>query len=497
MTAAHLVSLSIEAAVLATLVALACRWGPRIRAGHRAMLWWLVSAKLLVGLLPLPSLQVEALSPERAVERSVVGAAADSLLATPILSPSSPGPSTAWVAWGWIAIATLLVASAAPGWRRARSWRASGRSIDDASVRLSIAAAARVVGLRREPLVLAVSGLSTPLVTGLLRPCVLVPADVLRLPAAELEMTLAHEMAHVARGDLWWGLVPSLARRVFFFHPAAWLAEREYAIAREAACDEAVLRPGADAFAYGRLLLRFAARAHASTTIPMSPHSMLRRRIEMIETVVRRVPGRTGWVLVAVAALALVPIRIVAQDKEVSECLSLGDGEDTAYVVTNGRTHVMCGDAQDAVAAERARGGGEDVIWFRQGGNSWIIRDLAAVREGRRYFDAMTELNLAHSRMDDDGPRGAAAREKIVYEKSLEAKAAAEVAEREQRLAQEVAKVDAERAAQLKREAEVRADHDEQQRQLGRIDRQREEVRLAISAFLDEAMKDGRAQRAR
>jgi len=72
-------------------------------------------------------------------------------------------------------------------------------------------------------------------------------------------MALAHEMAHVARGDLWLGLVPSLARRVFFFHPAAWIAEREYAIAREAACDDAVLgHRGADAFAYGRLLLRLA-----------------------------------------------------------------------------------------------------------------------------------------------------------------------------------------------------------------------------------------------
>ena len=290
------------AVVLAALVAMACRLVPRIRAGHRAILWWLVSAKLLVGLLPLPALEIEALP----------APATDAVLATSsILSSVSRVSSDGWVGWAWIVGATLLVASAAPGWRRARSWRASGRSIDDSSVRLSIARASRAVGLDREPSVLAVPGLTTPLVTGLLRPCVLLPEDVLRLPAAELEMALAHEMAHVARGDLWWGLVPSLARRIFFFHPAAWLAEREYAIAREAACDEAVLRPGADAAAYGRLLVRFATRPPASATIPVSAHSMLRRRLEMIEIVVRRVPvRRAGWMLVAVAALALVPVRL-------------------------------------------------------------------------------------------------------------------------------------------------------------------------------------------
>ena len=54
MTLDHLVGISIEAAVLATLVGLLCALVPRLRAGHRAILWWLVAAKLLAGLVPLP-----------------------------------------------------------------------------------------------------------------------------------------------------------------------------------------------------------------------------------------------------------------------------------------------------------------------------------------------------------------------------------------------------------------------------------------------------------
>ena len=70
-------------------------------------------------------------------------------------------------------------------------------------------------------------------------------------------MALAHELMHVRRRDVLLGCIPALAERLYFFHPLARLAAREYVIAREAACDAAVVRaldvPADD---YGRLLLR-------------------------------------------------------------------------------------------------------------------------------------------------------------------------------------------------------------------------------------------------
>src|SRR5262245_66491125 len=111
-----------------------------MRAGHRAMLWWLVSAKLLLGLLPLPALELDALAvPAIAVE--AVSAA------RPLVSLPRER-SGEWLLWAWIAVATLFVASAAPGWRRARSWRATGRRIDDPDRRLAMARATRAVRLR-------------------------------------------------------------------------------------------------------------------------------------------------------------------------------------------------------------------------------------------------------------------------------------------------------------------------------------------------------------
>ena len=75
------------------------------------------------------------------------------------------------------------------------------------------------------------------------------------LPA---RLALAHEMAHLRRGDLWLGWVPALANALFFFHPLVWLAGREYLQARGEACDAAAVRlTGAPPDEYGRLLLRF------------------------------------------------------------------------------------------------------------------------------------------------------------------------------------------------------------------------------------------------
>src|SRR5205823_5399692 len=84
-----------------------------------------------------------------------------------------------------------------------------------------------------------------------------------QLSPDELRMALAHELAHVRRSDLWWSLAPHLARWLFFFHPLATLACREWVTAREAACDAASLRAtGAPAAEYGRLLLKLVARSN-------------------------------------------------------------------------------------------------------------------------------------------------------------------------------------------------------------------------------------------
>ena len=53
----------------------------------------------------------------------------------------------------------------------------------------------------------------------------------------ELKPVIAHELAHLKRGDLLWGLIASIAQGLFFFHPLIRLIRREYTLAQEMACD--------------------------------------------------------------------------------------------------------------------------------------------------------------------------------------------------------------------------------------------------------------------
>ena len=62
------------------------------------------------------------------------------------------------------------------------------------------------------------------------------------LSPEDLRLALAHEMAHVKRGDLRLALLPAAMQVLFFFHPLVWLASAEWAAAREEACDALALQ---------------------------------------------------------------------------------------------------------------------------------------------------------------------------------------------------------------------------------------------------------------
>src|SRR5262245_45523127 len=183
MTGESVIRVAVEGAVLALIVSALCAALPRLRASHRALLWWLVSAKLLLGLAPLPAFRIVAFP---AVEVKTTAPAAVSAASTPAATPPKVEPR-AFVAWGWAAGASLLALAMIPGWLRVRRLVRSGRPIDDRLLPVA-QRAARSAGLRRPPRVLTVAGLGTPLVTGLFRPAILLPAGALdRFAPEEIE----------------------------------------------------------------------------------------------------------------------------------------------------------------------------------------------------------------------------------------------------------------------------------------------------------------------
>src|SRR5205823_6829606 len=113
----------------------------------------------------------------------------------------------------------------------------------------------------RLPVLVRIDEPGSPALTGLRRPAILLPAPLLQAcDTRELQLVLAHELAHLKRRDLLWGWLPAAAHALFWFHPAVWLANHEWYAAQEMACDAlAVQATAARTGEYERLMLKVAA----------------------------------------------------------------------------------------------------------------------------------------------------------------------------------------------------------------------------------------------
>jgi bla regulator protein BlaR1 len=94
--------------------------------------------------------------------------------------------------------------------------------------------------------------ISTPLLVGLLRPAVCLPAN---FPGAGL--AVRHELCHLSRGDIWVKWLVQLVVCINWFNPLVYLMKSELNRLSELACDEMVTRrmDASERTAYGRMLL--------------------------------------------------------------------------------------------------------------------------------------------------------------------------------------------------------------------------------------------------
>lgn len=325
----RLVTGSIQGAVVIALVWLACRLAPRIPAAAQAALWWLAALKLVLVFVPaptvpvvilpadfarpaqliLPALAITTADPGVRSAPATASAAAGGRAAVGILSAWLPAAVLLWLALVLVHAVRLIHAHRVLRGivRRSIAWP------DDETADL-----ARRLGLKRTPQVRLSGEIDTPQVCGVWTPVVLVPAETMHaFTAGERSMTLCHELMHIRRRDLAFGWIPACAERLFFFHPLARVAAREYITAREAACDAGAMRAlGVSAGDYGRLLVRLGiGSARPALSAGGSPFSAtsLKRRLHMLEREGHpNVSRRWGWA-VAIAAAALIPMQLVAR----------------------------------------------------------------------------------------------------------------------------------------------------------------------------------------
>ena len=119
---------------------------------------------------------------------------------------------------------------------------------------------ADALGLRRAPRLLTCPGLETPMLAGLLRPCLLLPAEP--MDSARLRHALLHELTHCKRRDIAFKALVLWVCALHWFNPAVWLMRRAVERDLELACDDAALRvlPESERAAYGNTVLMAATK---------------------------------------------------------------------------------------------------------------------------------------------------------------------------------------------------------------------------------------------
>jgi beta-lactamase regulating signal transducer with metallopeptidase domain len=151
-------------------------------------------------------------------------------------------------------LARLLVALCGGQRLRRRS-----EPVDDSAILAAFARQARALGLRFTPAIAFCRDVAVPTVVGVLRPMILLPLSAASgLTTEQIEVLLAHELAHIRRYDYLVNILQRLIEAVLFFHPAVWFVSRRIRIEREHCCDDLVLAVGGQRFAYAESLVRMA-----------------------------------------------------------------------------------------------------------------------------------------------------------------------------------------------------------------------------------------------
>lgn len=123
---------------------------------------------------------------------------------------------------------------------------------------------------------------TTPFLLGVFRPRIYLPSA---LSQAEIDYVLAHERAHLRRGDHVWKTIGYLMLCVYWFHPLCWIAYLMLCKDIELACDERVIRDMSydDKKEYSRVLLSCATQRRFVLSCPLAFGEVgVKERVKMV-----------------------------------------------------------------------------------------------------------------------------------------------------------------------------------------------------------------------
>jgi tetratricopeptide (TPR) repeat protein len=165
----------------------------------------------------------------------------------------------------WLAGAIASLGMMATGLFGVERLRRASRRLSDGPIVASCRALGSGLGVARGVGVAVCDRITGPVLVGVVRPWILLPAAAVSGWSVEqVEMVLLHELAHVRRWDNLVNLLQRLGEAVLFFHPAAWWLSGWARLERELCCDRLVVERTRRPSAYAEFLVALAGAPRGS-----------------------------------------------------------------------------------------------------------------------------------------------------------------------------------------------------------------------------------------
>jgi len=121
-----------------------------------------------------------------------------------------------------------------------------------------------------------------PITIGYFKPVILLPIGLISgIPNNQLEIILAHELAHIKRADYILNIFQSVIEVLFFFNPAVWWISKTIRTEREFLCDDLAIETCGNSITLAKALLFVQNSDYTNTKIAMAAignkHSLMGR----------------------------------------------------------------------------------------------------------------------------------------------------------------------------------------------------------------------------
>jgi len=168
-------------------------------------------------------------------------------------------PALPWAILVWLAGVIVMSVWHFGGWLQVRRMRRLETRPAGAAMQETFDRVLQRLGIRRPVRLLESVRMAVPVVTGWLRPVVLLPVGAITgLTPRQLEAILAHELAHIRRWDCLVQALQAVIETLLFYHPGVWWVSRQIRQESEQCCDDLTVGICGDRRGYAHALAKVA-----------------------------------------------------------------------------------------------------------------------------------------------------------------------------------------------------------------------------------------------